>query len=101
MKLKLAGQHFTWNFLLADVSTAILGIDFLRAHNLSVDPANCRLVQTGGRVFPTSAVTSGPTASVITAPAAAGVKLPSGLPAAALSVGREASLYSTPGPVVY
>jgi hypothetical protein len=110
VKLKLAGQHFTWNFLLADVSTAILGIDFLRAHNLSVDPANCRLVQTGGRVFPTSAVTSGPTASVITgappptsrpASAAAGVKLPSGLPAAALSVGREASSFSTPGPVVY
>ncbi len=109
MKLKLAGQHFTWNFLLADVSTAILGIDFLRAHNLSVDPANCRLVQAGGRVFPTLAVTSGPTASVITgappptsrpASAAAGVKLPSGLPAAALSVGREASRFSTPGPVV-
>ncbi len=110
MKLKLAGQHFTWSFLLADVSTAILGIDFLRAHNLSVDPANCWLVQTGSRVFPTTAVTSGPTASVITgaspptsgpASAAASVKLPSGLPAAALSVGREASLYSTPGPVVY
>ncbi len=36
VKLKLAGQHFTWKFLLADVSTAILGIDFLRAHSLSV-----------------------------------------------------------------
>ena len=110
VKLKLAGQHFTWSFLLADVSTAILGIDFLRAHKLTVDPANCRLIQSGGRIFPTTAVTSGPTASVITgaspptsgpASAAAGVKLPSGLPAAALSVGREASLYSTPGPVVY
>jgi hypothetical protein len=108
VKLQLAGQHFTWNFLLADVSTAILGVDFLRAHNLTVDPANCRLVQAGGRVFPTTAVTSGPTASVITgtsaptsrpASAAAGVKLPSGLPAAALSVGREASSFSTPGPV--
>ncbi len=108
MKLKLAGQHFTWSFLLADVSTAILGIDFLRAHNLTVDPANCRLVQAGGRVFPTTAVTSGPKASVITgaspptsrpASAAAGKKLPSGLPAAALSVGREASSFSTPDPV--
>ena len=56
VKLKLAGQHFTWKFLLAAVSTAILGIDFLRAHSMSVDPANCRLVQAGGRVFPTSAV---------------------------------------------
>ncbi len=60
MKLQLAGQHFTWNFLLADVSMAILGIDFLRAHNLMVDPANCRLVQAGGRVYLTTAVTSSP-----------------------------------------
>jgi hypothetical protein len=73
-----------------------------------VDPANCRLVQAGGRVFSTTVVTSGPTASVITgaspptsrpASAAAGVKLPSGLPAAALSVGRDASSFSTPDPV--
>ncbi len=80
----------------------------MQAHNLTVDPANCRLVQAGGRVFLTTAVTSGPTASVITgaapptsrpALAAAGVKLPSGLPAAALSVGRETSSISTPGPV--
>ncbi len=100
MKLQLAGQHFTWSFLLADVSTAIRGIEFLGAHNLTLDPANCRLVQAGGHVFPTTAVTSGPTASVITgaspptlrpASAAAGVKLPSRLPAAALSVGREAT----------
>jgi hypothetical protein len=105
-----AGQswNFTWNFLLADVSTAILGIDFLRANNLTVDPANCRLVQAGGRIFLTTAVTSGPTASVITgaspptsgpASVAASVKLPSGLPAAALSVGREASSFSTLDPV--
>ncbi len=86
---------------------AILGIDFLRAHKLMTDPANCRLVQAGGRVYPTLAVTSGPTASVITgasspnsrpASAAADVKLPSGLSAAALSVGRGA-LSSTPDPV--
>ncbi len=86
---------------------AILGVDFLRAHNLMVDPANCRLVQAGGCVYPTTAVTSGPTASVITgvsspisrpASAAADVKLPSRLPAAALSVGRETSS-STPDPV--
>ena len=31
VKLQLAGQLFTWNFLLADVSMAILGIDFLQA----------------------------------------------------------------------
>ncbi len=45
----------------------------------------------GGRVFLTSAVTSGPTASVITASAAAGVKLPSGLSAAASSAGGATS----------
>ncbi len=107
VKLQLAGQHFTWKFLLADVSMAILGIDFLRAHNLMVDPAKCSLVQAGSRVYPTTAVTSGPTASIITGAslpisrpvsAAADVKLPSGLPAAALSVGRETSS-STPDPV--
>ncbi len=104
VKLQLAGQHFTWNFLLADVSTAILGIDLLRAHNLTVDPANCRLVKAAGHVFPTTAVTSCPTASVITgassttsrpALVAAGVKLPPWLPAAALSVGRKASSLSS------
>jgi hypothetical protein len=76
----------------SDVSMAILGIDFLRAHNLMADPGNCRLVQAGGRIYPTLAVRSGPTASVITgasspnsrpASAAADVKLPSGLSAAA------------------
>ncbi len=41
VKLQLAGQPFTWNFLLGDVSMAILGIAFLRTHNLMVDPANC------------------------------------------------------------
>ncbi len=66
VKLQLATQHFNGKILLADVSMAILGIDFLRAHNLMVDPAKCRLVQAGGCVLPTTAVTSGPTASVIT-----------------------------------
>jgi hypothetical protein len=39
-------------------------IEFVRTHSLMVDPANCRLVQAGGRVFPNTAVTSRPTASV-------------------------------------
>jgi hypothetical protein len=66
VKLQLAGHLFTWKFLLADVSMVILGIDFLRTYSLMVDPANCRLVQASGRIFPAAAVTSGPTASVIT-----------------------------------
>jgi hypothetical protein len=68
---------------------------FWVSHNLMVDPANCRLVQAGGRVFASTAVTRGPTASVITgaspltsmpASAAVDVKLPSGLSADALNV---------------
>jgi hypothetical protein len=107
LKLQLASQHFTWTFLLADVPMAILGMDFLWAHNLMLDPANCRLVQACGCVYPSMAVTSGHTASVITrassliwrpASEAADFFLPSGLPAAALSVGRETSS-STPDPV--
>jgi hypothetical protein len=37
VKLQLAGQPFTLNFLFADVSMAILGIDFLWTHSLMVD----------------------------------------------------------------
>ncbi len=65
MKLQLVGHLFAWKFLLADVSLAILGIDYLWTHSLMVDPANCRLVQASGCIFPTTEVTSGPTASVI------------------------------------
>jgi hypothetical protein len=74
-----------------------------------VDPANCRLVQVGGRVFPSTAVTSSPAASVITgaspltsrpASAAADVKPPSGLSAAASSAGRAASS-TPPAPASY
>jgi hypothetical protein len=50
VKLQLAGHNFTWKFLLADISMAILGIDFLQTHGLMVDPANCRLVQASGKV---------------------------------------------------
>jgi hypothetical protein len=66
VKLQLAGHLFTWKFLLADVSMAILGIDFLWTHSLMVDLANCRLVQASGRIFPAIAVTTSPNASAIT-----------------------------------
>jgi hypothetical protein len=67
VKLQLASQHVAWKFLLADVSISILGIT--------------------GASPPTSR----------SALVAADVKLPSGLSAAALNVGREA-LSSTPDP---
>jgi hypothetical protein len=84
----------------------ILGIDFLRTHSLTVGPGTCRRVQASGRVFPDMAVTSSPTASVIpgtellpvsSSPsseppsAAAEVKVPSRLSAAAFSAGKAAS----------
>ena len=66
VKLQLAGHLFTWKFLLAGVSMVILGIDFLWTHSLTVGPGTCWRVQASGRAFPATAVTSGPTASVIT-----------------------------------
>ncbi len=115
VKLQLAGHLFTWKFLLADVSRVILGIDFLRTHSLTVGPGTCRRVQASGHVFPAMAVTSGPTASVITGTellpisslpsseppsAAADVKVPSRLSAAALSAGKAASA-SPPTPAAH
>ncbi len=47
VKLKVSRQCFKWTFLQAEVYMAILGIDFLRAFKLSVDPAAGRLVQGG------------------------------------------------------
>jgi hypothetical protein len=73
---------------------------------MMMDPANCRLVQASGHVFPVMAVTSGLTAKVITgdkllhassssssgpASVAVDVKVPSGFSAAAMSAGIGAS----------
>jgi hypothetical protein len=42
VQLDFHGCRFEWTFLLADVSFAIIGVDFLRSHKLLVDPAaNC------------------------------------------------------------
>ena len=38
MQLVLDGRHFQWTFLLAAVQCPIIGVDFLRAHQLLVDP---------------------------------------------------------------
>ncbi len=52
--------------LQAEVQMAILGIDFLRAFKLSVDPAAGRLIQSGtGLILSTISLSSGPTASAI------------------------------------
>ena len=44
MQLVLDGRHFQWTFLLAAVQCPIIGVDFLRAHQLLVDPFNNRLL---------------------------------------------------------
>ena len=44
VQLVLDGCHFQWTFLLAAVQCPIIGVDFLRAHQLLVDPLNNRLL---------------------------------------------------------
>ena len=46
MQLVLDGRRFSWVFLLAAVQCPIIGVDFIRAHHLLVDPNNNRLVDT-------------------------------------------------------
>jgi hypothetical protein len=42
--LSFDGKEFTWPLLLADVNYPFLGVDFLRQHQLLVDPAVNRQV---------------------------------------------------------
>ncbi len=66
MELRLSGQLFKWTFLQAELQIAILGIDFLRAYKLSVDPAAGKLVQDGtGLTLSIISFSSGPTAFAI------------------------------------
>ena len=66
LHLVFSGQQFKWTFLLADVKFPIIGVDFLRAHMLIVDPAAGRLVATAtGAVLDAQAYPSGATASVV------------------------------------
>jgi hypothetical protein len=46
VQLDFHGCRFEWTFHLADVSFAIIGIDFLRSHKLLVDLAANHLVDT-------------------------------------------------------
>jgi hypothetical protein len=50
VQLKFQDQIFCWKFLLADVAFPILGVDFLRAHKLLIDPEAmpCLTEQAGG-----------------------------------------------------
>lgn len=42
--IQAAGRSFTWEFILADVKTPLLGADFLSHHGLLVDVANRKLL---------------------------------------------------------
>ena len=44
VQLLLDGRRFQWTFLLTAVQCPIIGINFLRAHHLLVDPFNNRLL---------------------------------------------------------
>ena len=44
MQLVLDGRCFQWTFLLVAVQFPIIGVDFIRAHQLLVDPSSNRLV---------------------------------------------------------
>ena len=44
VQLVLDGRRFQWTFLLAAVQFPIIGVDFIRAHHLLVDPSSNGLV---------------------------------------------------------
>ena len=46
LQLSFTGSKYKWDFIVADVSTPIIGAEFLANFNLLVDMANCRLVNT-------------------------------------------------------
>ncbi len=65
VQLRFQDLDFSWKFLLADVAFPILGVDFLRAHKLLIDPVdNALLDSTGGRLAG-QLLRSPPTATVV------------------------------------
>ncbi len=44
VEVSFGGRRFGWDFVMAAVSTPLLGADFLCAFNLPVDVTNCRLI---------------------------------------------------------
>jgi hypothetical protein len=49
VQLRFQDQYFSWKFLLADVAFPVLGVDFLRAHKLLIDPEGHALLDSTGR----------------------------------------------------
>ena len=65
MQLRFQDLDFNWKFLLADVAFPILGVDFLRAHKLLIDPVDNALLDSTGRRLAGQLVRSPPTATVV------------------------------------
>jgi len=66
VRLRFAGRDFPWSFLRAEVAFPIIGIDFLRHHQLLLDAAADRLyLGRSGRFISLSRQVSGPTAAII------------------------------------
>jgi hypothetical protein len=63
--LRFQDQDFSWKFLLADVAFPILGVDFLRAHKLLIDPEGHALLDSTGRRLAGQLLRSPPTATVV------------------------------------
>ena len=73
MQLDFHGRRFDWTFLLADVTFAIIGVDFLRSHKLLVDPAANRLVDTASlQSFATVPAAAACAASAVQSPPSPG-----------------------------
>ncbi len=65
MQLRFQDQDFSWKFLLADVAFPILGVDFLSAHKLLIDPVGHALLDSTGRRIAGQLRCSLPTAMVV------------------------------------
>ncbi len=65
MQLRFQDQDFSWKFLLADVAFPILGVDFLRAQKLLIDPEGHALLDSKGRRLARQLRRSPPTATVV------------------------------------
>jgi hypothetical protein len=63
--LRFQDQDFSWKFLLADVAFPILGVDFLRAHKLLIDPEGHALLDSTGRRLAGQLLHSPPMATVV------------------------------------
>jgi hypothetical protein len=89
-RLRFGGRTFEWSFLQADVSFAILGVDFLHANKLLVDVSANSLVNssTGDRFHPTGQPSGHKAFIILPANMAAGAPEPAPRGAASSTTGR-------------